>query len=78
MQVIRKLSSKFSRVHCNASVAAVYPSTAQKGKVVVVDNNGIEHVFDHVIVATQANHASMWFLIGFFLIADRKYVNQSS
>jgi predicted NAD/FAD-binding protein len=53
--VVAKISNKFSNVYCNLSVSSIYP---KQGKVVVVDDTGKEFVFDHVIVATQANHAS--------------------
>jgi len=54
-EVITKLSGKFRHVHCNTSIVSIFPG--QNEKVVVQDNKGNEYIFDHVIIATQANHA---------------------
>jgi len=56
--IIAKISKKFSKTYCNTTIVSVHPHPTQEGKVCVVDNNGKEFVYDHVIVATQANHAS--------------------
>lgn len=55
--IIAKISKPFSQIHCNTPVASVHPHPTQHGKVCVVDHTGKEHIYDHVIVATQANHA---------------------
>lgn len=55
--IIAKISKNFSKIYCNTSISSVHPHPTQKGKVCVVDHTGKEFVYDHVIVATQANHA---------------------
>ena len=56
--MVTKIANQFSNVYCNCSIAAIHPSPTQKGKVVVIDVMGKEFVFDHVVMAVQANHAS--------------------
>lgn len=56
-EVITKISKNFANIYCNTAVKSVFPHPSQKGKVCVVDQNGKEYVYDHVVVATQANHA---------------------
>jgi len=56
-EVITKISKNFTNIYCNTSVNSVSPHPSQNGKVCVVDQNGKEYVYDHVVVATQANHA---------------------
>ena len=53
----QKISKNFSKIYCNTPVVSVHPHPTDQGKVCVVDHTGKEFIYDHVIVATQANHA---------------------
>lgn len=51
---IERLLTHCAEIHCNSAVSKVFK---RDGLVVVQEENGTEQVFDHVIVAAQANQA---------------------
>lgn len=56
-EVITKISQKFANIYTSTPVKAVEKDETKEGKVKVIDHKGIVRVYDHVVVATQANHA---------------------
>eukprot|EP01111_Echinosteliopsis_oligospora_P012199 TRINITY_DN4156_c0_g1_i4.p1 TRINITY_DN4156_c0_g1~~TRINITY_DN4156_c0_g1_i4.p1 ORF type:complete len:334 (-),score=73.75 TRINITY_DN4156_c0_g1_i4:25-1026(-) len=57
LEVVNKISQKFEEVHINTPIASVTPHPVLPGKVSVSCENGSQFEFDHVVIATQANHA---------------------
>jgi len=45
---------KCSTLYCNAEVKSI---SKQNGRVSVLETNGTEQLFDHVVIAVQANQA---------------------
>ena len=51
---INKMLKNCNALHCNTEVKSI---SKQNGRVSVLETNGNEHEFDHVVIAVQANQA---------------------